>query len=85
MCTFALFTMNSRQDILASLGAGMLYGTALIPFVGLLYLIELGQRYVRAVHGGYQSTVPFVLLYGAANLALWLAALCLIFANIKWV
>jgi hypothetical protein len=85
MCTFAFFTMNSRQDTLAELGFGMFYGMALVPFAGALYLIELGRRYVAAVHGDYQSSVPFVLMYGAANLVLWVGALCLVFANIKWV
>lgn len=85
MCTFAFFTMNSRQDTLAELGFGMFYGAMLVPFVGAIYLVELGRRYVVAVHGGYQSSVSFVLMYGAANLALWLAGLSLIFANIKWV
>lgn len=85
MCTFAFFTMNSREDTLAILGSGMLYGTALVPFAGVLYLIELGRRYVAAVHGGYQSIVPFVLLYSAANFVLWVAGLSLIFANIEWV
>ena len=85
MCTFAFFTMNSRHDTLAELGFGMLYGSVLVPFVGAFYLVELGRRYVADVHGGYQSTVPFVLMYGAANLVLWLAGLSLILANIKWV
>jgi hypothetical protein len=85
MCTFAFFTMNSRQDTLAELGFGMFYGSVLVPFIGAFYLVELGRRYVAAVHGGYQSSVPFVLMYGAANLVLWLAGLSLIFASIKWV
>jgi hypothetical protein len=70
MCTFAFFTMNSRQDTLAELGFGMFYGSVLVPFIVALYLMELGRRYVAAVHFGLQSRVPFVLMYGAANLIL---------------
>lgn len=85
MCTFAFFTMNASHDTLAELGFGMFYGSVLVPIIGLFYLIELGRRYVASVHAGYQSSAPFVLMYGAANLVLWVAGLSLIFANIKWV
>lgn len=85
MCVFAFFTMGSRHDALAALGFGMFYGSVLVPFIGLFYLVLLGRRYVTSVHGGYQSSTPFVLMYGAANFVLWIASLSLILANIKWV
>jgi hypothetical protein len=63
---------SSRSDVLVSLGTGLLFGGGLLPFVAPFYLVELGRRYVRVVHGGYQSVTPFVLMYSAANFALWL-------------
>jgi hypothetical protein len=75
---------GAHSDVVAALGTGLLYLAALSPFVIPLYLIELGRRYVRAIHGGYQSPTPFVVMYAAANFVLWLAGLFLVLANIKW-
>ena len=66
------FLSNSaRSDVIVALGTGLLFGGGLLPFVAPLYLVEVGRRYVRAVHGGYQSVTPFVLMYSAANFVLW--------------
>lgn len=63
---------DARSDAVAAVGTGLLYGGALLPLAAPFYLTELGRRYVRAVHGGYQSVTPFVLVYCAANFVLWL-------------
>jgi len=62
---------DARSDVVVALGTGLLYGGGLFPLVAPFYLAEVGRRYVRAVHGGYQSVTPFVLMYSAANLVLW--------------
>jgi hypothetical protein len=67
-----IFLNGSRSDLVAALGTGLLYGAGLLPFVTPFYLVELGRRYVRAMHGGYQSVSPFVLMYCVANFLLWL-------------
>jgi hypothetical protein len=69
---------GSRSDALAALGMGMLCGAGLLPLVAPIYLIELGRKYVRSAHGGYQSVMPFVLMYGAANFVLWLGGVMLV-------
>ena len=68
----AWFLANSaRSDVIVSVGTGLLYAGGLLPFVAPVYLMEVGRRYVRAVHGGYQSVAPFVWMYTVANFALW--------------
>jgi hypothetical protein len=66
---------SARSDFIVALGTGLLFGGGLLPFVAPLYLVEVGRRYVRAVHGGYQSVTPFVLMYSAANFVLWFAGI----------
>lgn len=63
---------SARSDAVVAIGTGLLYRGGLLPLGIPFYLIELGRRYVRAVHGGYQSVTPFVLMYCAANFVLWL-------------
>jgi hypothetical protein len=66
-----LLSNGARSDLIVALGTGLLFGGGLLPFVAPLYLVEVGRRYVRTVHGGYQSVTPFVLMYSAANFVLW--------------
>lgn len=72
---------TARSDALVALGVGLLCGAGLLPLVAPLYLIELGRRYVRAVHGGYQSVTPFVLITGAANAILWFGGVLFVLAS----
>jgi hypothetical protein len=66
------FVSNSaRSDVVVALGTGLLYGGGVMPFVAPFYLAEVGRRYVRAVHGGYQGVTPFVVMYSAASFVLW--------------
>jgi hypothetical protein len=74
----------SRFDALVALGMGLLCGAGLSPLVAPLYLVELGRKYVRAVHGGYQSATPFVLIYGAANFVLWLGGMLFVLSAIGY-
>jgi hypothetical protein len=67
-----ILSNGARSDAIAALGTGLLYGAGLLPLAVPFYLTELGRRYVRAVHGGYQSVTPFVPMYSAANFVLWL-------------
>jgi len=62
---------SSRSDAIVALGTGLLYGAGVMPFVTPFYLAEVGRRYVRAVHGGYQGVTPFVVMYSAASFVLW--------------
>jgi hypothetical protein len=55
-----------------------------VPLVAPFYLVELGRRYVRAVHGGYQSATPFVLMYSAANFVLWLGGVLMALSAIGY-
>ncbi len=48
-----------------------------VPFATPIYLYFLGRNYVRRVHGGLKSAVPFALMYFGANLVLWLFAIFL--------
>lgn len=75
---------TARSDALVALGMGLLFGAGLLPFVAPLYLIELGRRYVRAVHGGYQSVTPFVLMWGSANFVLWLGGVLFVLSAIGY-
>lgn len=72
---------GARSDAIAALGTGLLYGGGLLPLVAPFYLFELGRRYVRATHGGYQSATPFVLMYGAANFALWICGVLMVLST----
>jgi hypothetical protein len=75
---------TTSSDALVALGMGLLCGAGLLPFVAPLYLIELGRKYVRAVHGGYQSVTPFVLMWGAANFVLWLGGVLFVLSAIGY-
>jgi hypothetical protein len=79
-----VFLNGSRVYLLVALGMGLLFGAGLLPLVAPLYLVELGRRYVRAVHGGFQSVTPFVLIYGAANFVLWFGGVLLVFSTSGW-
>jgi hypothetical protein len=70
--------------VLVALGMGLLCGAGLLPFVAPLYLVELGRKYVRSAHGGYQSVTPFVLMYGAANVVLWLGGVMLVLSDVGY-
>lgn len=48
-----------------------------VPFATPVYLYFLGRNYVRKVHGGLKSAVPFALMYFGTNLVLWLFAIFL--------
>jgi hypothetical protein len=67
-----ILSNSARSDAIVALGTGLLYAVAVLPLAFPFYLVELGRRYVRAVHGGYQSATPFVLMYCAANFGLWI-------------
>jgi hypothetical protein len=67
-----ILSNSARSDAIVALGTGLLYGGGLLPLAAPFYLAELGRRYVRAVHGGYQSVTPFVLMYCAGNFVLWI-------------
>ena len=75
---------TTRSDALVALGMGLMCGAGLLPFIAPLYLIELGRKYVRAVHGGYQTVTPFVLIWGAANFVLWLGGVLLVLSSIGY-
>lgn len=49
-----------------------------VPISIPIYLYFVGRSYVRIVHAGLKSVLPFVLLYLAANLALWLCGFVLV-------
>lgn len=72
---------GARSDAIAALGTGLLFGGGLLPLAAPFYLIELGRRYVHAVHGGYQSTTPFVLMAAAANFVLWLGGVLMVLSR----
>ena len=44
----------------------------------------MGRRYVRVVHDGHKPVLPFVLMYGVANILLWGAGALLLVGNIGW-
>ena len=75
---------TTSSDMLVALGMGLLCGAGLLPFVAPLYLIELGRKYVRTVHGGYKSVTPFVLIYGCANFVLWLGGVLFVLSAIGY-
>lgn len=81
----AIATMGSRSDVLAMTGSGLLYGAALMIFAMPFYLVPTARSFVREVHGGYQSIVPFLMIYGIANFVLWLAGVLLVMMQIRWV
>jgi hypothetical protein len=68
----------------AALGTGMLYAALFLPLAVPGYLLFLGLRYVRIVHGGFKSAFPFVLMYSAANLVLWAGGAAFVGSQIKW-
>lgn len=72
---------SSKSDAIAALATGLLYGGVLLAFATPFYLADLGRRYVRAVHGGYQSAMPFVLIYCAANFVLWVGGILMVLSN----
>jgi hypothetical protein len=76
---------GSRTDLIAIMATGLLYCAALIVFAMPFYLIPTARSYVREVHGGYQSVVPFVLMYGVGNFVLWLVGVLLVMSQINWV
>ena len=55
----------------------ILFAASCVPFATPVYLFFLGRSYVRKVHGGLKSAVPFALMYFGANLVLWLLAIFL--------
>jgi hypothetical protein len=55
----------------------ILFAASCVPFATPVYLYLLGRIYVRRVHGGLKSAVPFALMYFGANLVLWLFAIFL--------
>lgn len=57
--------------VMQPLWMDLLYAVPVVPIAALIYLYILARRYVRVVHGGFNSPLPFVLIYGAANLVLW--------------
>jgi hypothetical protein len=79
-----LLGSGAQSDLVASLATGLLYAAVLLPFVAPFYLSEVGRRYVRAVHAGYQSTTPFVVMYGVVNFGLWLGGILLCLANVGY-
>ena len=72
---------SSKSDAIVALGTGLLYGGVLLALAAPLYLVELGRRYVKAVHGGYQSVTPFVLMYCVANCVLWLGGVLMVLSS----
>ena len=72
---------SSKSDAISALGSGLLYGGGLLPLATPFYLVDLGRRYVKAVHGGYQSVTPFVLMYGVANALLWLGGVVMVLST----
>jgi hypothetical protein len=42
------------------------------------YTYLVGRSYVRANYPGLKSAIPFAVLYGAANVALWLGGVIFI-------
>ena len=75
---------NARSDTVVALGAGLLCAALLLPFVAPVYLVELGRRYVKAAHGGYQSVTPFVAMAAAVNFLFWLGGVLLALAHIGY-
>jgi hypothetical protein len=55
-------------------GGGQLY----LPFAMPVYLNFLGLGYVRDVHAGLKSAIPFALMYTVANLVLWACGAALV-------
>ena len=62
----------------------LLYGIFFMPLVFLIYLYPIGRSYVRAVHGGFKSAIPFVLIYSVANLVLWVGGVGLVGFNMRF-
>jgi hypothetical protein len=79
----ALFSLNhgDNSDSVASVATGAFYAALCVPFAMPVYLYFLGRRYVRAVHGGFKSAIPFAALYTAANLVLWACGCLLVLAQ----
>lgn len=76
--------IGSTSESLTTVGNGFLYGAISLPLAIPPYLFFVGRSYVRAVHGGFQSAIPFVLLYSAANFVLWGCGAAFVGFQIRW-
>jgi len=69
----------------AERGMWLVYCILFMPLVFPFYLYPIGRKYVRALHGGfYTSVLPFVLLYSAANFLVWAAGVCIVGFNMHF-
>ena len=63
----------------------VVYAILFMPFVFPLYLYPIGRKYVRALHGAfYNSPLPFILLFSAANLIVWAVGVCIVGFNMRF-
>jgi hypothetical protein len=71
-------------QLLSAISRALLYGAFFSPVVYPFYLYPVGRACVREVHGGFRGALPFMLIYGAANLGLWACGVALIGSQINW-
>lgn len=63
----------------------VVYVILFMPLVFPLYLYPIGRKYVRALHGGfYNSPLPFVLLFSAANFLVWAVGVGIVSLNMSF-
>ena len=67
-----------------AIGRAVLYGSVFLPLTFPFYLYPVGRNYVRGVHHGHKPAVPFVLMYGVADVMLWGAGALLLVASMGW-
>jgi hypothetical protein len=63
-------SVGARRTI-GEFGGALLYCALFLPVAIPFYLSLLGRSYVKKVHSGLKSAVPFVVMYCVANLAIW--------------
>jgi hypothetical protein len=66
------------SEAFGALARSTLYALLYFPFVMPVYLYFVGRGYVRDVHAGLKSAIPFALMYSVANLVLWACGAALV-------
>lgn len=81
-----ILTMRQRTNSpsVAEGGMWLVYGILFMPLSFPIYLYPIARKYVRVFHGGFKSAVPFVLIFSAANLAMWASGICIVGFNMKF-
>ena len=75
---------HPRSEAVGEIGLAVLYGAMLMPLTFPFYLYPVGRRYVRVVHHGHKPVLPFVLMYGVADVMLWGAGALLLVGSMGW-